>query len=378
MKQVSISIAAAALAALALSTPVQAQACGAGSHATAVSVTGSLGPNQPPWTNLQIQVPQFVPVAGQRLIQADLVVAGGVSGLILVEDLSPNFGCTATWCLASTIDVTLLAPGASPLELTPHQCGSNDLAAFDGTIDFSGPSGATNNLATTFQTATVTITDPGVLASVFTGSGEVNFTTSASDRTSVAGCGSSAWIVINHSLIVVDVVYTYCGAGVTMCVPGDLGTVACPCGNPQSPAGSIKGCDNSSATGGAKLDSGGAASLSADTVVFTTSGERPTATSVVLQGDSLTSSGTTFGQGVRCAGGTLVRLYTKTAISGSIVAPGPADPSVSARSAALGDTIGAGQTRWYLVYYRDPNVLGGCPASSTFNATQGQAIAWQM
>jgi len=73
-----------------------------------------------------------------------------------------------------------------------------------------------------------------------------------------------------------------------------------------------------------------------------------------------------------------VRLYTMTAAAGSIVAPGIGDPSVSARSAALGDTIVAGQTRWYLVYYRDPSVLGGCPASSTFNATQGQAISWQM
>jgi hypothetical protein len=38
--------------------------------------------------------------------------------------------------------------------------------------------------------------------------------------------------------------------------------------------------------------------------------------------------------------------------------------------------IQPGQSRWYLVYYRDPVVLGGCPASSTFNATQTGRVDW--
>jgi hypothetical protein len=40
--------------------------------------------------------------------------------------------------------------------------------------------------------------------------------------------------------------------------------------------------------------------------------------------------------------------------------------------------IHGGQSRWYLVYYRDPTVLGGCPASSTFNATQTGAVSWSL
>ena len=82
--------------------------------------------------------------------------------------------------------------------------------------------------------------------------------------------------------------------------------------------------------------------------------------------------------GVRCTSGTLKRLYTKIAAGGSITAPdfGAGDPQVSVRSAALGDAILSGQSRWYLVYYRDPNVLGGCPASSTFNATQTGLVTW--
>jgi len=85
-----------------------------------------------------------------------------------------------------------------------------------------------------------------------------------------------------------------------------------------------------------------------------------------------------FGQGVRCAGGALRRLYVKTAVAVGITAPdfGAGDPSASARSAALGDAIIAGQSRWYLVYYRDPTVLGGCPSSSTFNVSQGLIALW--
>ena len=60
----------------------------------------------------------------------------------------------------------------------------------------------------------------------------------------------------------------------------------------------------------------------------------------------------------------------------SVCDAGVGDPQVSVRSAALGDTIQPGQSRWYLVYYRDPIVLSGCPASSTFNATQTGQVTW--
>jgi hypothetical protein len=52
--------------------------------------------------------------------------------------------------------------------------------------------------------------------------------------------------------------------------------IVCPCANP--PSGSGRGCDNSAATGGAMLAASGVAYLSMDRLVFTTSGETPTAT----------------------------------------------------------------------------------------------------
>jgi hypothetical protein len=163
-----------------------------------------------------------------------------------------------------------------------------------------------------------------------------------------------------------------------LCEPGVGGVRTCPCSNP--PGGSGRGCNNSAGTGGAFLTASGIAYLSMDSLVFTTYAEKSSALSIVLQGSALLSSGVVYGQGVRCVGGTLKRLFTKSASAGSITAPnfGGGDPTVSARSAAQGDTIQPGQSRWYLVYYRDPIVSGGCPASSTFNATPTGEVSWML
>jgi len=160
------------------------------------------------------------------------------------------------------------------------------------------------------------------------------------------------------------------------CDAGLLGTLACPCSNPPSTPG--HGCDNSSTTGGAVLSANGVAYLSLDRLVFAANGETPSATSILMQGDLEIRTGLVFGQGVRCAGGALKRLFVKTASGGSMHAPefGAGDPSVSTRSAALGQPIAAGESRGYFVYYRDPTVLGGCPAAATFNATQTGRVTW--
>jgi Tol biopolymer transport system component len=162
----------------------------------------------------------------------------------------------------------------------------------------------------------------------------------------------------------------------SLCDPAVGGVIACPCAN--APSASGRGCDNSSSTGGASLTAAGSAYLSMDTLVFTTSGEKPAALSVFSQGNTLIPNGVVFGQGVRCAGGSLKRLYLKTAVAGAASAPQSGDPTVSLRSAALGDPITAGSTRYYYVYYRDPIVLGGCPAASTFNSTQTGRVTWSL
>ncbi len=174
--------------------------------------------------------------------------------------------------------------------------------------------------------------------------------------------------------------------GTDVCTPGVDGMLACPCGNAQSPAGSARGCNNSGATGGAKLTSTGVASLTSglDTLHFTSSGQRASASgtlSILLQGTSpLSPTGLQYGQGVRCVGTNLKRLYMHNAASGSttITMPQGADLDVHSQSAAKGDLIpgSAGSTRSYMMYYRDPIVLGGCSMGLTWNDSNTQSVVW--
>jgi hypothetical protein len=146
----------------------------------------------------------------------------------------------------------------------------------------------------------------------------------------------------------------------------------------NSPAGADRGCDNSSASGGATLSASGGTYLSSDSLEFQVTGTTPNALSLLLQGTALIPSGVAYGQGVRCVGGAISRLQTKRASGGSLTVPDftAGESTVSGLSEAKGDLIHPGESRYYLVYYRDPVVLGGCPASSTFNATQTGQVTW--
>jgi len=170
------------------------------------------------------------------------------------------------------------------------------------------------------------------------------------------------------------------GPGVAMCVPGTAGVIGCLCGNPN---GAGVGCANTGSSG-AKLDSAGTASLAADatdpgSMTLTGSSMLSGSTCIFLQGDAELASGASFGAGIRCAGGTLERLYVKSIVAGARSAPEAGDRSISNRSMDLGDTIVAGTRRWYQTYYRDPalpNPGGLCPVITTFNVTSGQLVVW--
>ena len=131
------------------------------------------------------------------------------------------------------------------------------------------------------------------------------------------------------------------------------------------------GCKNSSVAAGARLLSSGVPVL--DNVVFTTVGELATSTSIVVQGDANVSGGVVFGDGILCVSGTLKRLYTESAVNGSMTAPTGAELSVMNQSASLGDVILPGSTRYYQVYYRDSNLVFCSPG---YNATNAVQINW--
>jgi hypothetical protein len=137
-----------------------------------------------------------------------------------------------------------------------------------------------------------------------------------------------------------------------------------------------RGCENSISTGGGWLywSSG---TTDPDTLVLTSAGEPGSALSIFLQSTSVIQSVLDFGDGIRCTGGNVKRLYVKNASNGAVQAPQPGDPSITQQSAILGDPIVPGMVRYYQTYYRDPNA-SFCPAptGSTFNASNGLRVVW--
>src|SRR5262249_32985184 len=117
--------------------------------------------------------------------------------------------------------------------------------------------------------------------------------------------------------------------------PGDGSlSTACPC---QNTGASGHGCANSQVAAGALLGASG--TTHPDAAVLSVSGMLPTAFCIFLQGNASNASGLVFGDGVRCTAGSLKRLATKSAVGGAASFPQAGDPSISSRSATLGDVI---------------------------------------
>jgi len=150
--------------------------------------------------------------------------------------------------------------------------------------------------------------------------------------------------------------------------PGDGSGSACPCGN-VSPSSPIAGCLHSLGTGGV-LAATGTPSVSADTLVLAGSA-MPSSSALYFQGTAQQSAGAgvAFGDGLRCASGTILRLGTKQNSAGTSQYPVLGDLTVSVRG-ALPPT---GGTRTYQVWYR--NAAAFC-TSSTFNLTNGVIVVW--
>ncbi|MBK7643934.1 MAG: hypothetical protein IPJ19_12950 [Planctomycetes bacterium] len=153
---------------------------------------------------------------------------------------------------------------------------------------------------------------------------------------------------------------------------GDGSAQPCPCNN-NGLAG--HGCENSAATGGARLGASG--TVHPDQVVLDAIGELPHALSIVLQGNQEFAVAVPFGDGLRCVGGILKRLYIRNASGGALSVPAPGDPSITQRSAQLGDTIPTGAIRGYQIYYRDPSEsFCASPQGNNWNITNAVRIQW--
>jgi hypothetical protein len=145
---------------------------------------------------------------------------------------------------------------------------------------------------------------------------------------------------------------------------GDGTGAACPCGNTGAPG---HGCASSVNPAGGLLSASGSSSLPNDTVVLAGSG-MPDAPVLYFQGTSLLSPPAAFGDGLRCAGGTVLRLGTKSNVGGASQFPAAGDPAVSVRG-----LIGAPGAREYQAWYR--NVAPFCTPAG-FNLTNSVSIVW--
>ena len=81
-------------------------------------------------------------------------------------------------------------------------------------------------------------------------------------------------------------------------------------------------------------------------------------------------AGLVFGDGLRCAGGSVIRLAALLATNGASQYPGTGDAPISVQ----GQIGGAGGRRYYQIWYRnaDPTF---CTAS-TFNLTNALSVPW--
>ncbi|MFN0008647.1 MAG: right-handed parallel beta-helix repeat-containing protein [Planctomycetota bacterium] len=160
---------------------------------------------------------------------------------------------------------------------------------------------------------------------------------------------------------------TFCFGDGTLATP-------CPCGN-NGLAG--HGCLNSDffSTGGVAWATG---ATNPDTVAIAGAELRVGIACIVLQGSASIPAGTPYGDGVRCVGGTSRRLYTKsTDANGAVLAPELGDPSITARSAAVGDPIAPGSLRHYQIWYRDakPSFCAP-PVGDAWNVSSGVTVSW--
>ena len=165
---------------------------------------------------------------------------------------------------------------------------------------------------------------------------------------------------------VLQYVATSGSVGTAFCF-GDGSGTACPCGN-NSVAGSGQGCASSLGNGGT-LAASGNPSLAGDTLVLAGAG-MPNSSALYFQGTAQAGAGlgTVFGDGLRCAAGSVNRLGTKNNAAGVSSYPVAGDQSVSVKG-----LVATPGTRYYQIWYR--NAAAFCTAS-TFNLTNGLTIVW--
>jgi hypothetical protein len=145
---------------------------------------------------------------------------------------------------------------------------------------------------------------------------------------------------------------------------GDGSGTACTCGNT---GGATTGCANSAGAGG-EIGAFGSDSVSSDDLVVSAAGLIPGQPALLFSGDNAVNGGNgiLFGDGLRCAGGNVVRLGVKVPDANGDATWGPGLVATSG-----GAWVG-GNVRRLQGWYRDP----AGPCGSAFNLTNGLEVTW--
>jgi hypothetical protein len=158
---------------------------------------------------------------------------------------------------------------------------------------------------------------------------------------------------------------------VHLSVHANPGIAICAC-DANAPCGNLAtiptaGCMNSLGTS-ARLSAQGLASLTNDSVVLL-GWNMTNSSALYFQGTSaISGGGAAFGDGLRCAGGTVVRLGVRVNVNGASQYPGPGNLPLS-----MVGGLTPNATRVYQVWYRD--AASFC-TSATYNLTNGLSVTW--
>jgi hypothetical protein len=146
---------------------------------------------------------QFNPTLG-TLLSVNLTVIGDINAGLAVENLGST---SASIGLTETADVTLTLPGSLGVATAAPSIDSvTNLAAYDGTIDFAGPSG--ENL-TGLTGSGFTSSDVTGNLSAFIGSGTIALPVAADSPSTVTGPADLAAELLTEAGATVIISYTY-------------------------------------------------------------------------------------------------------------------------------------------------------------------------
>lgn len=157
--------------------------------------------------------------------------------------------------------------------------------------------------------------------------------------------------------------------GTAYCNADGVNSTPCPCGNDNDGTNGVAGCANGSTNngaGGGALTATGAPSISGNTVVMTCTNVQNNQPGLFFRADNAVNggSGITFGDGLRCAGGNIVRL-------GIFPANGSGVATISSGVLA---GLSAGDVKRFQYWYRNP---ANSPCGASFNLSNGYEITAQ-